>query len=176
MRRHDPRKRRVLSALVAAGCGVAALSGSAQAVDVIVCDGAQTDTYTPALTLTRARTTVTSDYLLGACVAPTDLDVTGGIASETYTAELACVQVLTILPQRRYTITWNTGRTSELTFQPSINLVLGRSLSYTDGLITAGAFRGTTVVATAVLFTNPLDCTGSSGVTNAHGTTTFTGI
>jgi hypothetical protein len=175
--RHPARRRALgtLACAVVAATGLADFSASSQA-DVIECAGIQSDTYSPGLTLTAARTTVTSDYLLGPCIAPSDPDVRAGSARESYTRDFSCVFPLTPLPQRSYTITWNTGRTSVYTFQQGITAVLGRSVSTYNGQITSGAFRGTTVAGTSVMISNPLNCTTASGVTIANGTTTFTGV
>lgn len=165
--------------LLAIGMEAASSQVHAQGLATLQCVGGHSATWTPGVTNTLEKVTVStqSDWT---CVNPLDpLNILANASStNTFQVQFDCQSLLSMSsPPITWTINWNNGKTSTYTFTPSVtdedgNLVVAAA----NGRITAGRYEGASVVGTYVLpglaATVQNGCI--NGVTSATGTSTLT--
>ncbi len=107
-----------------------------------------TATYTPPLTTTPRNVAISSTAHYGPCTSLSHPAVTAGFRARTANdQEQTCFDLLDVV-SLTFTITWNTGQTSTISANRTINIV-GAALVLTDtGTVTSGLFAGSTVVQT----------------------------
>lgn len=163
--------------LLAAPVVVLALAASAATASadttLATCNGAQTTTYSPGLTLTTHTTNITVSGQLGPCVAISDLTLTSGTYGSAFTRDRSCLDPLGASSGTR-TFHWSNGNTSTFSYNSTSTHVTGATVDTLRGTITAGEFAGATATQVTTLVDNLVDCLTPGGMTEAGGETVLT--
>ncbi|MEU4212375.1 hypothetical protein AB0F13_20645 [Streptomyces sp. NPDC026206] len=162
-----------LAAVTALGTTVPA-TGSADAHSPahVQCQGTETVTYRPGVTLAARNIEITTEGRFSSCIDSTG-KVTSGSYGERFTIFAGCNDLLDGFEDRR-TIKWSTGDTSVIKATGSSTAVAGQVVTTLTGTVTQGRFRGRTAVQIITLpQPGVLQCL-STGFTGATGVTTLT--
>jgi hypothetical protein len=169
--------RRIRSALVPAVLIMSSLllppySAHAAPGDLI-CTETQSVSYSPGLLSTRRPVDVSVHNVLS-CTSLTDPAVTGGHVQATiHGLDRSCTD-LAASGSGSYTITWNTGDTSTISYDRTANYVLGTLVIVENGTVTAGEFTGDSTTHVVELPNlDLLACLSEPGLTTASGSGTY---
>jgi hypothetical protein len=165
----------VVAAVAIAVCGLAVVSPAAGAVDLLVCKGPTTTTFTPALTNTPTPVNLsfTADYKL--CLDATNpLGFRKGVASGSTPAPLvrSCTSLLDPNHLTRE-ITWSTGRRSTWEYDSTSQYVNGELVTTMIGSIVDGEFRYSLATGVTAFATLSLDACAGDGLSHLDGITTL---
>ncbi|MEU4445213.1 hypothetical protein AB0K14_23460 [Actinosynnema sp. NPDC050801] len=129
--------------------------------------------YSPGLLNTRRPVDVSVHNVLS-CTSLTDPAVTGGHVQATiHGLDRSCTDVAAS-GSGSYTITWNTGDTSTISYNRTANYVLGTLVAVETGTVTAGKFTGDSTTHVVELPNlNLLDCLTEPGLTSTSGIGTY---
>jgi hypothetical protein len=139
----------------------------------LTCTESESVTYSPGLLNTRRPVDVTVDNVLW-CASLTNPAVTGGrVRATVHGLDRSCTD-LAAAGSGSYTITWNTGDTSRISYDRSANYVLGTLVIVENGTVTAGRFTGDSTTHVVELPSlDLLACLAEPGLTTASGTGTY---
>jgi hypothetical protein len=136
------------------------------------CQGTETVTYRPGVTLQPRNIDVTTDGRFPSCVDAAG-QVTSGSYAEHFTLFAGCNDLLGNFTARR-TFKWNTGDTSVAEITGSSTAAAGQVVTTITGKVVEGRFEGRTVAEVIALpQTGLLQCLGT-GLTGTTGVTTLT--
>jgi hypothetical protein len=155
-------------ALVAAALVPAATAPAhALAAGTTACEGSQTVSYSPGLSLRRREVTIHGTSTLGRCVSSADPTITGGKSTFTATGRLSCTSGDYSGTRK---VTWNNGRTSTMSFTSVVSVSAGESVVAIKGTVTDGEFSGQKWSAAFTMFTTrPAACATTEGLPTASG-------
>ncbi|MEU4449306.1 hypothetical protein AB0K14_38250 [Actinosynnema sp. NPDC050801] len=103
-------------------------------------------TYTPPLTATPQDVAGSSSTQYGPCVSLSNPAITSGTRTASGPARgLSCLELLRN-GSATLTITWNTGQTSTISFNYTVNIVGAAMVVTYTGTVTSGLFAGSTVL------------------------------
>lgn len=158
----------LLLALVATASPAAAQGGDIQ------CQGTHSASFNPGLLLTPRLVTLNSSTIYPICTSVSNPEITYGIFSGTGMFQASCLNVLAGPPSATWTITWNTGETSQWLHSENNQNVSGTIVQTQVGVIVSGKFAGSTAVGLLVTVAPPLiECLGPPGVTSSQGIATL---
>ncbi|PBP73625.1 hypothetical protein CCL21_03730 [Pseudomonas syringae] len=145
----------------------------AEAVNLVVCTGTHTGTFSPGLTNASQPINVTTTSSWGTCVLPLG---TSASSSQSFQAPLSCNALLQNTTDVTWIITWGDGETSTYNFDATYNDTGGLNKTVVGiGEIVAGRYTGSTAITTYVLFNLELNaCATTTGVTSLSGPSTLT--
>jgi hypothetical protein len=162
----------VVVALIASSLLVSPSSAHAALGD-LTCTENESVSYSPGLVNTRRPVDV-SVYNVLSCTSLTDPAVAGGHVQATVRGLNRSCTDLAASGSGSYTITWNTGETSTISYNRSANYVLGTLVIVENGTVTAGKFTGDSATHVVELLTlNLLACLAEPGLTTASGIGTY---
>ncbi|MTE22419.1 hypothetical protein F0L17_25620 [Streptomyces sp. TRM43335] len=138
------------------------------------CTENESVSYSPGL-LTTPRTVDVTVHNVLSCTSLTDPAVTRGqVRATIHGLDRSCTD-LAASGSGSYTITWNTGETSTISYHRSANYVLGTLVIVENGTVTAGKFTGDSVLHVVELLNLDLTaCLAEPGLTTASGIGTYT--
>jgi hypothetical protein len=158
----------LLIVLVATASPAAAQGGD------IECQGTHSVSFNPGLRLTPGLVTLTRSTIYAVCTSLSDPEITYGLSSGTGMFQASCLNVLAGPPSTTWTITWNTGETSQWLYSSSTQNVSGTIVQTQIGVIVAGKFAGSTAIGVLVQVAPPvIECLGPPGVTTSQGLATL---
>ncbi|WP_447002250.1 hypothetical protein ACRAKI_21200 [Saccharothrix isguenensis] len=139
----------------------------------LTCAETQSVVYSPGLLNTR-RTVDVSVHNVLSCTSLTDPAVTGGQVQATiHGLDRSCTDIVAS-GSGSYTITWNTGDTSTISYNRTANYVLGTLVIVETGTVTAGRFTGDSTTHIVELPNlDLLACLTEPGLTAASGIGTY---
>ena len=138
----------------------------------VTCGGTDQITYSPGLLLQTQTVEFSETDLYGPCTSsdPAITSGSGQISSELPTSCLTPLLAGTFT----YTLTWNTGKTSQFLLTTVNTVAGGITTSVASGNVTAGEFQGDTVKAVLTYAQlNLLQCLSPPGITSQAGVLTL---
>jgi hypothetical protein len=139
----------------------------------LTCTENESVSYSPGLLNTRRPVDVSVNNILS-CTSLTEPAVTGGHVQATIRGLNRSCTDLGASGSGSYTITWNTGETSSISYNRSANYVLGTLVIVENGTVTAGKFTGDSTTHVVELLTlNLLACLTEPGLTTTSGIGTY---
>lgn len=139
----------------------------------LTCTENQSVSYSPGLLTTRRPVDVSVHNILS-CTSLTDPAVTRGHVQATIHGLNRSCTDLAAAGSGSYTITWNTGETSTISYNRSASYVLGTLVIVETGTVTAGKFTGdSTTHIVELLNLTLLACLTEPGLTTASGIGTY---
>ncbi|GHC39436.1 hypothetical protein GCM10010507_11530 [Streptomyces cinnamoneus] len=136
------------------------------------CQGTESVTYHPGVTLQARRIHVTVDGRFASCIGGDGAVKSGGYHEE-FTLTTGCNNVLEGFRGRR-TYVWNTGDSSTAEISGSSTAAVGQVVTPVTGTVTHGRFQGRNLLQLIPLpQPSALQCLGG-GLTSATGATTLT--
>jgi hypothetical protein len=162
-----------LGAVPPVACPAGARPAGARASGPLLqCQGTETDTYRPGVTLQARDVHIVTRGHFGSCLGATDA-VGSGSYAERFTIHAGCDDLLDGFRSRR-TFRWDTGGVSVIDATGSSTAVAGQVVTTITGPVTRGRFRGRSAVETITLpQPGALRCL-TTGVRHATGVTTLT--
>ena len=140
----------------------------------IQCQGTHSVSYNPGLLFTSQFITLTGGTIYSLCTSISDPAITYGLVSVAGSFPASCLNLFAGPPSTTWTITWNTGETSEWLYSGSTQNVSGTIVQTQIGVIVAGKFAGSTAIGAQVLAAPPLiNCLAPPGVRGSQGITTL---
>ena len=149
------------------------LSPAQAAPGDLTCTETESVSYSPGLLTTRRPVDVRVHNVLS-CTSLTEPAVTRGHVQATVPGlDRSCTD-LAASGSGAYTITWNTGETSTISYDRSAGYVLGTLVIVESGTVTAGTFTGDSTTHVVELLTlDLLACLAEPGLTSASGLGTY---
>ncbi len=139
----------------------------------LTCTETESVSYSPGLLTTRRPVDVSVHNVLS-CTSLTDPAVTRGHVQAAIRGLGRSCTDLAASGSGSYTITWNTGDTSTISYNRSANYVLGTLVIVENGTVTAGKFTGDSTTHVVELLTlNLLACLTEPGLTTTSGIGTY---
>ncbi|MBT2385738.1 hypothetical protein [Streptomyces sp. ISL-11] len=137
----------------------------------VQCQGTESVTYHPGVTLAARNIDITTEGRFSPCLDSAH-EVTSGSYGERFTIFAGCNDLLDGFEDRR-TIKWSTGDTSVIKATGSSTAVAGQVITTLTGTVTEGRYKGRTAVQIITLpQPGALQCLGT-GFTGATGVTTL---
>lgn len=168
-------RHRILAVLggVALITGIAGVTPAAHAAPVdVACTGTDQITYSPGLLLQSQTVHFDEADLYGPCTS-SDPAITSGTGAISADLPASCLTPL-LAGTFTYTLTWNTGATSQFLLTTVNTVAGGVTTSVASGNVTAGEFQGDTVKAVLTYAQlNLLQCLSPPGITNQAGVLTL---
>lgn len=163
-----------LVAVIAALCAGTPVAGAAHAEPLVLlqCQGTESVSYDPGITLRPRDVTITTSGRFGSCLDGAG-EVTSGSYGERFTLHAGCDNLLDGFRGLR-TFTWSTGDTSVVDVTGSSTAVAGQVVTTLTGTVTRGRFQGRTATQVVTLPQPGLLLCLTTGVTGATGVTTLT--
>lgn len=139
----------------------------------LTCTETESVSYSPGLVNTRRPVDVSVHNVLS-CTSLTAPAVTRGQVRATVPGlDRSCTD-LAASGSGSYTIAWNTGETSTISYHRSANYVLGTLVIVESGTVTAGKFTGdSTTHVVELLSLDLLACLAEPGLTTVSGVGTY---
>ncbi|MFD7731681.1 hypothetical protein ACFV6F_14995 [Kitasatospora phosalacinea] len=162
-----------LAALLVLPATALTVAPPASALQLGLCTGSTTTTYTPALTGTLKSTTATGADDASLCVVPTHPALHGFTGPFTGTQDLSCTSILTP-GSGTETLYWNTGQVSQWSWSNNFQNVNGIETGTATGPITSGPMTGSTLTQVIALAPTTLADCATTGVSQVTGSSTWT--
>jgi hypothetical protein len=138
----------------------------------VTCAGTDQITYSPGLLLQAQTVHFSETDLYGLCTS-SDPAITSGTGVISDDLPASCLTPL-LTGTFSYTLTWNTGQTSQFLLTVANTVAGGVTTSVASGNVTAGEFQGDTVKAVLTYAQlNLLQCLSPPGITNQAGALTL---
>ncbi|MGM1060673.1 hypothetical protein [Saccharothrix sp. Mg75] len=162
----------VTTALIVSSLLFPASPAHAAPVDLL-CTEDESVSYSPGL-LTAPRPVDVDVHNVLSCTSLTDPAVTGGYVRATVRGLNRSCTDLAASGSGSYTITWNTGETSTISYSRSATYVLGTLVMTETGTVTGGKFTGDSSTHVVELLTlDLLSCLTEPGLTTTSGLGTY---
>jgi hypothetical protein len=156
-----------VAVLAAAGPSAAAATSTASCPV-----GTETTTYSPGVTNESRLITRRTTDAYGPCIS-SEPNIESATASDEGSVVRSCTTLLAGATFDK-TIKWNTGQTSTIQLDVTVNYVAGSIVAAGHGVVVDGLFSGATAATTSVLPANLLLCDTPTGITSLFGVDTLT--
>ncbi|WP_228038652.1 hypothetical protein [Nostoc sp. LEGE 12450] len=160
----------------------ASQASNAEILPALICQGAQTSSYSPNITNEKKTTTIDVEGVLTSCVYLLPIFPNSGTLTRigTYSTTIpsiqaSCNDLLPPFNPSDLTYKWSNNQSSTVRFVSGlINVVGGQTIIESNGIVTSGEFKNYAVRRTiALVAPNPTSCSDGVGVSKTTGTITL---